>query len=90
MLSNIDPTKTSAWSKLTAKYEANKNVSLKELFSKDKNRFNTFSRTFGNDVLLDFSKNLISEDIFEDLIALAEEVNLDAAIKAMFNGEKNK
>ncbi len=88
MLTNIDPVRTSAWAKLSEKYEANKDISLKELFSNDENRFNVFSRAFKDDVLLDFSKNLITEEIFEDLVALAEEVNLKSAIEAMFSGEK--
>ncbi|MEI6054642.1 MAG: glucose-6-phosphate isomerase [Lentisphaerota bacterium] len=89
MLKNLNPTKTAAWADLTKKYEGgkSKNITLKQLFAEDKNRFEKFSRTFGGDILLDFSKNLICDKIFDSLIALAEEVDLKGATKAMFGGE---
>ncbi len=87
MLKNIDPTATKAWSKLQAEYSAKKDMNLKDLFSTDPTRFATFSRTFEDDFLLDFSKNLIDEDIFDALTSLAKEVDLKSAIAAMFNGE---
>jgi len=88
MLRNVNPTDTAAWERLTKKFTANKNIRMKDLFAADKNRFNTFSRTLDDEILLDFSKNLINEEIFADLIALAEEVDLKSAIKAMFDGDK--
>ena len=88
MLKNINPTKTRAWTDLTNKFENNKNLSLKDLFAKDKDRFNKFSRYFGKDILLDFSKNLITDEIFDSLLALAKEIDLKSAIDAMFNGEQ--
>ena len=88
MLKNVNPTDTIAWAKLTKKFTENKNIRMKDLFAGDKNRFKTFSRDFEGEILLDFSKNLITEEILADLIALAEEMDLKGAIKAMFSGEK--
>ena len=88
MLKNVNPTETAAWAKLTEKFIANKDIRMKDLFADDKNRFKTFSRNFEEEILLDFSKNLITEEILADLLALAEEMDLKDAIKAMFSGEK--
>ena len=87
MLNNINPTETQAWQKLQSEYSTKKEMNLKELFDKDPARFEKFSRTFGDDFLLDFSKNLIDEDILSSLISLANEVDLKTAIDAMFSGE---
>jgi len=88
MLKNSNPTKTAAWARLTAQFEASKNTSLKSLFAADPKRFDKFSINFGPDFLLDYSKNMITEEILADLIALAEEIDLKSAIEAMFTGEK--
>ena len=87
MLKNINPTATEAWKKLQAEYNTKKDMNLKELFASDSARFEKFSRTFEDGFLLDFSKNLIDEDILNTLTSLAEEVELKNAIDAMFRGE---
>ncbi len=87
MLKNVNPTKTAAWEKLITKFNEESGMELKELFAKDADRFNKFSRKFGEDFLVDFSKNMITEDIMTDLIALANEVDLKGAIEAQFTGE---
>ncbi len=86
MLKNIDPTKTKAWENLATKFD--ENLQLKDLFENDKNRFQKFSRIIDDEILLDFSKNIITEEIFENLIELAKETELSEAINAMFTGEK--
>ncbi len=88
MLKNVNPTKTIAWSNLANKFESNKKNRLKDLFEKDKDRFNKFSRYFGEDILLDFSKNLITDEIFDCLLALAREIDLKSAADSMFRGEQ--
>ena len=87
MLKSINPTATEAWEKLQSEYNSKKDMSLKELFDKDPARFEKFSKTFGDDFLLDFSKNLIDEEILNSLISLANEVDLKSAIDAMFSGD---
>lgn len=86
-LKNINPQKTEAWRKLTTLFETKKEVQIKDLFAKDANRFQAFSRTFNEDLLLDFSKNILDAEILEALISLAKESDLQGAIDSMFNGE---
>lgn len=59
---------------------------LKELFAEDPSRFEKFSIEF-NDILLDYSKNRITDKTMALLIQLANECGLEQAINAMFNGE---
>ncbi len=87
MLKNINPTHTSAWKKLQVHYEATKSIHLKSLFKDDPGRFNKFSITHG-DILVDFSKNRITDKTVELCLQLAEEVGLENGIKSMFSGEK--
>ncbi|MGF1688819.1 glucose-6-phosphate isomerase [Photobacterium japonica] len=88
MLKNINPTHTEAWKALTAHFEATKDQQLSDLFAKDSERFNTFSANFGDDILLDYSKNLITAETMAKLQALAEQTEVKAAIAELFSGEK--
>ena len=62
-------------------------TTIYDLFKNDKNRFSKFSQSF-NDILFDFSKNLIDEKIFELLLKSAEQLNLKEKIQDMFDGVK--
>ena len=79
--------KTNAYLILEKSYNQIKNTHLKELFKQNNNRFKDFSIRH-EDILLDFSKNIIDDSVFSNLINLAKETNLVSKIKAMFNGEK--
>src|SRR5690606_35520309 len=59
---------------------------LKELFAEDPSRFEKLSIEF-NDILLDYSKNRITDKTMALLIQLANECGLKEAVNAMFNGE---
>ncbi|WP_024871666.1 glucose-6-phosphate isomerase [Tolumonas lignilytica] len=87
-MKNINPTQTKAWKALEAHFAANKDRKLSDLFAADPARFDKFSTTFKDNVLVDYSKNLITEETLDLLIDLAHEVDLRAGIDAMFNGEK--
>lgn len=87
-MKNINPTHTQAWQALAAHFAAQGDMQLKDLFAKDPQRFEKFSLTFGGDLLVDYSKNLITEETLALLIKLADETDLRGAIDAMFNGEK--
>ena len=87
MLKNINPTQTQAWKALTAHFESAQDMDLSALFSEDSQRFNKFSTSFGSDILIDYSKNLINEQTLEHLFQLADETELKAAIGSMFNGD---
>lgn len=87
MLKRIDPTKTESWQKLTSHFKKIKNIHMKDLFTADPKRFEKFSIQFNN-ILLDYSKNRITEETLTLFLKLAEEVNLRDAIERMFTGDK--
>lgn len=86
-LATINPIDTSAWQKLTAQYLVMQASHLRDLFAEDPQRFEKFHARF-EDVLVDYSKNLITEETLADLLALARECRLPDAIEAMFQGER--
>ncbi len=59
---------------------------MRDLFAQDADRFQKFARRF-NDILIDFSKNIITEETVRHLTELAGECRLKEAITAMFEGE---
>jgi glucose-6-phosphate isomerase len=87
MFPSIKPDHTQAWKNLQAHYEEAKTWQLKDLFKNDADRFNKFSIGQG-DILVDYSKNIITEKTLQLLLNLAEECKVKGAIEAMFNGEK--
>jgi glucose-6-phosphate isomerase len=86
-LKAISPTETKTWKKLQAHFLEMKSIHMRELFANDSERFSRFSIRF-NDILLDYSKNLITEKTMQLLYELAFEVDLKDAIEKMFSGEK--
>jgi glucose-6-phosphate isomerase len=60
---------------------------MRDLFADDPGRFDRFSLHF-DDLLFDFSKNIITEETVELLLALAEHADLKPWIEKMFAGEK--
>ena len=86
MLDKINPTKTNSWVKLSNHYADARKWHMKDLFSKDSQRFNKFSLLF-EDILLDYSKNIISEETINLLLQLAEETKLKNSIAKMFSGD---
>lgn len=87
-MKNINPSHTAAWKALQQHFDQTKDVTIAELFAKDSDRFSTFSATFDDQMLVDFSKNRISHETLDKLQALARECDLAGAIKSMFSGEK--
>ncbi len=87
-MKNINPTQTSAWQALQKHFDEMKEVTLAELFASDSDRFSKFSATFNDQMLVDFSKNRITEETLAKLLDLAKETELADAIKSMFSGEK--
>jgi glucose-6-phosphate isomerase len=87
MLEKKNPTRTNSWTRLEEHFQSMREVHMKDLFAQDPDRFSRFSLWF-NDVLVDFSKNQITEETVELLVGLAREVNLADAIEKMFVGDK--
>ncbi|KIM38028.1 hypothetical protein M413DRAFT_448070 [Hebeloma cylindrosporum] len=83
-----------SWKKLQQLYDAeHSKIVLKDLFAQDPQRFSKFSReynsTSGPDVtmLVDLSKNLITEPVLETLLELAREAKVEEYRDKMFAGE---
>lgn len=87
MFPKTNPATTSAWKLLLEHYKEIKYTHLKDLFKEDANRFNKYSLSV-QDIIFDYSKNIITEKTLQLLLQLAEECELRSAIEAMFNGEK--
>ena len=86
MFPKIDPTGTTAWNLLEQHAPKMKEVPMKELFAKDAERFKKYAHCF-NDILVDFSKNLITDETLKLLLQLANECKLKDAIESMFGGD---
>jgi glucose-6-phosphate isomerase len=87
MLPSINPTETRSWQKLTAHFLSMQAVHMRELFEEDPDRFKKFSLMF-EDILIDYSKNIVNEETLKALIELANECELSHAIHSMFHGDK--
>ena len=87
MFPRVDFTTTPAYQYLTDHFINLSEKSIKDLFNEDSQRFEKFSLQL-NDILLDFSKNRITDETMALLMQLAKECKLQDAIDAMFAGEK--
>ena len=82
-----DLVKSSAWKRLGAHYESMAHVHMRDLFQRDPQRFERFS-TRVDDLLLDYSKNRITEETMELLLELARQADVTGWCDRMFRGEK--
>jgi len=80
-------TKLPSWSKLTEHQKDLSKQHLRDLFSSDPQRFDKFHLKF-NDILFDYSKNIVTQETLNLLFSLAREAKVEAARDAMFAGEK--
>ncbi|WP_072348828.1 glucose-6-phosphate isomerase [Bizionia paragorgiae] len=87
MFPKTSPILTQSWKKLKAHFLTNSSVHMNDLFEQDPKRFEKFSIDF-EDLLFDYSKNRITEETIALLVELANECQLDKAIRALFEGEK--
>ena len=80
-------TQSRAWQALKAHQQTLADASIARLFAADPQRFENFSLQLG-DLLLDYSKNLITADTIKLLAALARERDVGGQTHRMFSGEK--
>jgi len=80
-------TQTDSWKALQAHYDEISTLHMRDLFAEDAKRAERFSLSQGQ-ILLDYSKNRITRQTRDLLIALAREAGLNQAIADMFSGEK--
>ncbi|MDH5250480.1 MAG: glucose-6-phosphate isomerase, partial [Cyclobacteriaceae bacterium] len=87
MFPSHNPTATASWQKLEIQFLTIQAMQMRDLFLDDPDRFSKLHITF-EDILVDYSKNLIIDETISELIELAKEVELEDAILAMFQGTK--
>ncbi|RMG91062.1 MAG: glucose-6-phosphate isomerase [Zetaproteobacteria bacterium] len=78
---------TRAWQALEQHAQAMKSVHMRELFQQDPHRFERFSLQLEH-MLVDYSKNIITDETMALLMQLARERELGQWIVRMFEGEK--
>ena len=80
MFPKVNPTTTQAWLLLKKHYqEEMQRMKMITLFENDPERFQKFSLHF-NDILFDYSKNIITPKTLQLLMLLAEECHVKDAI----------
>jgi len=87
MLPKVNPMNTKAWNRLEEYHFSFEDTHLKELFATDPERFQKYSLKF-EEMLVDYSKNLVDSEIMESLFELAKECGLKEATESMFTGQK--
>ena len=87
MLKKINPTETQSWKDLVDHFKEMQSVHMKDLFADDPDRFKKYSIRFDG-ILVDYSKNIITEDTLTLLLKLTDDVGLRDALNNMFTGER--
>ncbi|MDH4285034.1 MAG: glucose-6-phosphate isomerase [Gallionellaceae bacterium] len=82
-----NPTCSPAWKSLLAHQGAIGKQTMREMFRADPARFDKFSLQEGS-LLLDYSKNLVTEETIGLLLNLVRQARLEEWRARMFNGEK--
>lgn len=81
-------TMTASWDKLDQLgAEVSENLNLRRAFAKDPARFERYSAAL-NDLFVDYSKNLITDDVMAALVELAKAANVEGWRDRMFAGDK--
>lgn len=82
-----DLTQTPAWARLSQARDRLAQTHLRELFAADPQRFKHFSRQT-NELLLDFSKQRLDDEVLDALVTLAEDTDVPSWRERLFAGEK--
>ncbi|MDH5765120.1 MAG: glucose-6-phosphate isomerase [Gammaproteobacteria bacterium] len=82
-----DLSQSPAWVALKAHYDEIKDSHMRDLFREDPERFSRFSTSL-NDILLDFSKNRITDTSFQLLLDLARQSDVEGWRDRMFSGDR--
>ena len=78
---------SAAWKALDDHQKATQNQHMRDLFAEDPGRFERFSVRVG-DMLLDYSKNRVTAETMDRLVALAREAGVEQWRDRMFSGDK--
>ncbi len=79
-------TQTTTWKALEKHFEEISLSHMRDMFAEDPQRFDKFSLKL-NDILFDYSKNIINSQTMEQLYRLADECEIGLWIRRMFDGE---
>ena len=82
----VDITTTPAWNDLLGHFATVKDLHLRDIFQADPQRGTELTYQVG-DLTFDLSKNRITRETLDKLIAVAEAANIPAKREAMFSGE---
>ncbi|WP_038246904.1 glucose-6-phosphate isomerase [Ghiorsea bivora] len=80
-------TQMASWKALEAHAQEMKKVHMRDLFAQDPQRFEKYSLKL-NDILVDYSKNIMNEETKTKLLDLARERNLESCIERLFSAKK--
>lgn len=80
-------TTSPAWKALAAHYQKISSTHMRDLFAQDPKRFEKFSLRF-DEILLDFSKNRITQETLGMLLELARQAKVEEWRDRMFRGDK--
>ncbi len=86
MIPKQNPRETQAWKQLVEHADWMSGAHLRKLFNQDATRFEKYSLQF-EDILFDYSKNIITDETLELLQDLARQCQVKEATEAMFSGE---
>jgi len=84
-LNTNNPTQTAAWQKLATHFEQTKAIQMQQLFAADPLRTEKMHIEW-QDFLVDYSKNRVTDETMDLLLALAKEMDLSDAIQQYFAG----
>ena len=79
-------TQSATWKTLEEHYGVISKLHMRDMFADDPQRFEKFSLKL-NDILFDYSKNIIDSNTMEQLYQLANDCEISRWIKRMFDGE---
>jgi len=80
-------TRSEAWKALEAHHAAVGGTAMRKLFAEDPDRFSKFSLSF-EDILVDYSKNRVTDETMRLLFALAAQAGLKGWTERLLTGEK--
>ncbi len=88
MFPKLTPTDLKAWQQLRQHYDSEiKGTHMRSIFKADPERFSRYSLRL-DEILFDFSKNIVTDKTLDLLRQLAVECKVKEATEAMFTGEK--
>jgi len=79
-------TQSDTWKALEDHFDEIRHKHMRDMFATDPDRFDKFSLKL-NDILFDYSKNIIDESTMQQLLRLADACDIGEWINRMFSGE---